>query len=97
MINTEKSTALLGTLSKALNNYSTQHLDPKLGDRGSYVGLSDVGKGMECLRSAVASKLYPRAQQAETDYESSMRLLRRQIILQRDHWQENGLGAALTA
>ena len=97
MINTEKSTALLGTVSKALNHYSTQCLDPKLGDRRSYVGLSDVGKGMECLRSAVASKLYPHAQQAGTDQESIMRLLRRQIILQRGHWQEDGLGAALTA
>lgn len=97
MINIEKATALLGTLSKALNHYSTQHLDPKLGDRSAYIGLSDVGKGMECLRSAVASKLYPHAQQAGTDHESIMRLLRRQIILQRGHWQEDGLGAALTA
>lgn len=93
---TEKSVALLGTMSKALNHYSTQCLDPKLGDRKSYVGLSDVGKGMECLRAAVASKLY-RAQHAGTDYESIMRLLRWQIVLQRGHWQEDGIGAALTA
>lgn len=93
----EKSTALLGILSKALNHYSTQCLDPKLGDRRSYVGLSDVGRGIECLRAAVASKLYPRAQQAGTDYESILRLLRQQIVLQRGHWQEDGIGAALTA
>ena len=97
MVNIEKAKALLGTLNSALNHYSTQCLDPKLGDRSSYVGLSAVGKGMECMRAAVASKLCLPTKRMGTDSLNLMSQLRRQITLQRGHWQEDGLGAALTA
>ena len=97
MVNIEKAKALLGTLNSALNHYSTQCLDPKLGDRSSYVGLSDVGKGMECMRAAVASKFCLPTKRMGTDSLNLMSQLRRQITLQRGHWQEDGLEAALTA
>ena len=72
----------------------------QLGDRSKYVGLSDIGKGAECLRSAVAGKvfgsLHPSADKVmdwyrDGDFEKVMETLRKQLILQRGHWFEVGI------
>lgn len=92
----QKETALLSTLSHALDCYSDQ-IDADLGDRTAYVGLSDVGRGMECLRTAVAAKFHPSSRPVNQDYDSLMRHFRRQLTMQRGHWQEYGIGSALRA
>ena len=72
----------------------------ELGDRSKYVGLSDIGKGAECMRAAVAGKVYgsrhPGADDVgnwyrDGEFEKIMEALRKQLILQRGHWFEVGI------
>lgn len=51
-----------------------------LGDRTSYVGMSDVGKYLECPRAAVASRIFPEPENLD-----------RLLPLQRGHWFEQGI------
>ena len=57
-----------------------------LGDRTSYVGMSDVGKYLECPRAAVASRIFPEPENLD-----------RLLPLQRGHWFEQGIGEGLSA
>jgi hypothetical protein len=78
----------------------------QLGDRSKYVGLSDIGKGAECLRGAVAGKVHgsrhPKADDVlnwyrDGEFEKIMEALRKQLILQRGHWFEAGIEQAFEA
>ena len=57
-----------------------------LGDRSSYVGMSDIGQHWECPRSALARKVLPTTNSLE-----------RLLTLQRGHWFESGVGQALAS
>ena len=57
-----------------------------LGDRSSYVGMSDIGQHWECPRAALARKVLPTADSLE-----------RLLTLQRGHWFEAGVGQALAS
>ena len=57
-----------------------------LGDRSSYIGMSDIGRYAECPRAAVANKLRPQPT-----------ALGRLLSLQRGHWFEDGVGQCLKA
>ena len=57
-----------------------------LGDRSSYVGMSDIGQHWECPRAAVARKVLPTTNSLE-----------RLLTLQRGHWFESGVGQALVS
>lgn len=96
-----RSTALLGLLAKGLQLHSQNSTRTQLGDRSSYVGMSDIGRAIECLRAAVAAKLRPSIRPEDSDTpvdDARMRkLLRRALILQRGHWQEAGIASALGA
>ncbi|MBI9088204.1 MAG: hypothetical protein JEZ12_03210 [Desulfobacterium sp.] len=98
----KKSDALLSLLTQGLLAYSEKETARQLGDRSLYIGMSDIGKGMECLRSAVASKIGV-GSKSMADTISALplteiaQILGRQIILQRGHWQETGIENALTA
>lgn len=86
-----QATGLLDTLGKSLAYHAATQTAAHLGDRSTYVGMSDIGRGLECLRAAVASKL-----ESERPLVSDVsQRLRRQLTLQRGHWQEDGIGAAL--
>ena len=97
-----KKEQFLKFLTAGLLKHSSEDTDQQLGDRSQYIGLSDIGKGMECLRSAVADKAGVKAQ---IDYEDVFRLpskeletvLGKQIVLQRGHWQEYGIQKAIEA
>lgn len=97
-----KSQGLIRLLTQGLLAHAEQKTADELGDRSRYIGMSDIGKGMECMRSAVAGKLgltaIPAAsavtELAPDDLTSA---LGRQIILQRGHWQEHGIEEALMA
>ena len=97
-----KSQGLLRLLTQGLLTHAQQKTANELGDRSQYIGMSDIGKGMECMRAAVASKLgmssVPAAS-AVTGLTSDelTSALGRQIVLQRGHWQEHGIELALAA
>ncbi len=72
----DKSSALLALISKGLQLHATKTVADTLGDRSQYIGMSDIGRALECPRSALACKAHP---DNNTD-------LQRQLILQRGHW-----------
>ena len=97
-----KAEGLLRLLTQGLLAHAEHKTTTELGDRSQYIGMSDIGKGMECLRAAVASKLGMSAIPAATAVDGFApddvaRVLARQIILQRGHWQEYGIEKALAA
>ena len=57
-----------------------------LGDRSSYIGMSDIGQHWECPRAALARKVMPTTNSLE-----------RLLTLQRGHWFESGVGQALAS
>ena len=99
---TIKAQGLLRLLTQGLLAHGEQKTANEFGDRSQYIGMSDIGNGMECMRAAVASKLGLSAIPAaaalgEFAHEDLGRVLGRQIILQRGHWQEYGIEKALMA
>jgi hypothetical protein len=72
-------------LAKGLQEHSRQQAAFSLGDRSRYVGMSDIGRGVDCLRSAVAGKLNHSAAPVSLD---------RSLRLQRGHWFEAGIAEA---
>ena len=57
-----------------------------LGDRSSYIGMSDIGQHWECPRAALARQVLPTTNSLE-----------RLLTLQRGHWFESGVGQALAS
>lgn len=95
-----KAQGLLRLLTQGLLAHAEQKTASELGDRSQYIGMSDIGKSMECMRAAVASKLglsaIPAASAvAELGPGDLASALGRQIVLQRGHWQEHGIEEAL--
>ena len=88
---TEPATALLSIIARGLQRHAATSTAMTLGDRSHYIGLSDIGRGLDCLRATVASKL-PSAHTPFTEPDLS-----RQLTLQRGHCFENLVGQALTA
>ncbi|UDQ99439.1 hypothetical protein AAEX28_04965 [Lentisphaerota bacterium WC36G] len=77
---------IIKNLESALVKHGAEHTASTLGDRTKYIGMSDIAKGAECLRSAVAGKL---------GVKGKNNCLNKQLILQRGHWFEGGLVEAL--
>ncbi len=100
--NNTKAQGLMRLLTQGLLVHGNQKTATELGDRSQYIGMSDIGKGLECMRAAVASKLGLSAIPAATAVgelapDDMAHVLGRQIILQRGHWQEYGIEKALAA
>lgn len=96
-----KKEGLLRFLATGILKYANETTMQELGDRSQYIGLSDIGKGMECLRSAVAEKagVIQPIQYKDVSALSSDQLrsvVEKQIVLQRGHWQEYGIQNAIT-
>ena len=101
-----KAMGLMAQVAKGLLNHGGSATVAQLGDRSLYVGLSDIGKGAECLRAAVAGKVYgsrhPGADDIgvwyrDQEYDKVMDALKKQLILQRGHWFEGGVEKAFEA
>ena len=95
-----KAQGLIRLLTQGLLAHAELATTKELGDRSRYIGMSDIGKGMECMRAAVASKLgissTPSADLLNgLAPERVDHIFGRQIILQRGHWQEHGIEKAL--
>jgi len=101
-----RSLALLAQVTRGLLRHGQDRIAQHLGDRSTYVGLSDVGRAITCLRAAVASKLGRNHAPTGDDIGRWMQdgaekqiadALGRQLILQRGHWLEGGVESALRA
>lgn len=84
---TDKAQNLLALISKGLHRHAEQSTAATLGDRSQYIGLSDIGRTLECPRAALAGKVLPRSHPD----------LSKLLTLQRGHWLEHGIGQALSA
>ena len=96
---------LLAQIARGLLRHGDQQTTRHLGDRSTYIGLSDVGRAVTCFRAAVASKLGAGRKLDDKighwlqagNHQSIRDTLARQMILQRGHWLEAGIEAALRA
>jgi len=86
MINTDRTEGLRALIRQGLEAVSTQNTAAHLGDRSTYVGMSDIGQHWECPRAALARKVMPTPNSLE-----------RLLTLQRGHWFESGVGQALAS
>ncbi len=95
--------ALLAQLAHGLVRHGEEQTRRSLGDRSAYVGMSDIGKAIECLRAAVASKVAPHppadpvSAYRQGDTVAVEGILRRELTLHRGHWFEAGIEAAFRA
>jgi len=100
-----RAIGLLAHVARGLLCHDQTRTAQTLGDRSTYVGLSDVGRAVTCLRAAVAAKLdgnpvHPDQINHWLQNGAALPildLLRRQMVLQRGHWLEAGLEAAFRA
>lgn len=81
-----RNQTLLETIRQGLYLASVQNTNATLGDRSSYVGLSEVSKYAECPRAAVMAKL-----------QQPMPNMAKLLATQRGHWFEGGIKSALEA
>ena len=95
-----KAMGLMAQVAKGLLKHGECKTVAELGDRSLYVGLSDIGKGAECMRAAVAGKAFgsqhPAADKVmkwyrDGEFGKVMVTLKKQLILQRGHWFEAGI------
>ncbi|ATD82523.1 hypothetical protein [Desulfovibrio sp. G11] len=83
---TDRTEGLRALIRQGLQAVSQQSTAAHLGDRSTYVGMSDIGQHWECPRAALARKVLPTPDSLE-----------RLLILQRGHWFESGVGQALAS
>ena len=83
-----KSNEILSLLAFGLEASAQAHTTSALGDRRSYLGMSDLARGLSCPRAVLAQKL---------DGEPAGQSLVKLLQLRRGHWLEYGVEEALTA
>ena len=86
MKQTDRTEGLRALIRQGLQAVSQQSTAAHLGDRSTYVGMSDIGQHWECPRAALARKVLPTTNSLE-----------RLLTLQRGHWFESGVGKALAS
>jgi len=86
MEHADRTEGLRALIRQGLQAVSQQNTATHLGDRSTYVGMSDIGQHWECPRAALARKVLPTTDNLE-----------RLLILQRGHWFESGVGQALAS
>ena len=79
---------VLSLLARGLEAAANEHTVSTLGDRRSYLGMSDLARGLSCPRGAIASKLAP---------DDTGMTLGNLLQLRRGHWLEYGIEEALSA
>ena len=86
MKQTDRTEGLRALIRQGLQAVSQQSTAAHLGDRSTYVGMSDIGQHWECPRAALARKVL-----------FTRNSLERLLTLQRGHWFESGVGQALAS
>ncbi|WP_028576713.1 hypothetical protein [Desulfomicrobium escambiense] len=85
----DRSHGLMALLAKGLIESSAQRTASSLGDRSRYIGMSDIGRALECPRAAVGRKLFGHGD--DLHQHDLAAVLARQLRLQRGHWFEAGI------
>jgi len=86
----DRSHGFMALLAKGLVDSSEQRTASSLGDRSRYIGMSDIGRALECPRAAVGRKLFGNGDDLAHQHDLPS-LLARQLRLQRGHWFESGI------
>ena len=86
----EKNQGLIALLARGLVETSAQRTASSLGGRSQYIGMSDIGRALECPRAAVGRKLFGNGDDLVHQHDLPS-LLARQLRLQRGHWFEAGI------
>jgi hypothetical protein len=79
---------ILSLIENSLRTASSVNTQATLGNRQTYLGMSDLAQGLSCPRHVVANKLAAENPTANLD---------RLLQLERGHWLEDGLGKAFKA
>ena len=86
-----RAQGLMALLAKGLVETSIQRTASSLGDRTRYIGMSDIGRALECPRAAVGNKLFGSSADLEVSQHDLASMLGMQLRLQRGHWFEAGV------
>lgn len=86
----DRSQGLMALLARGLVESSAQRTASSLGDRSRYIGMSGIGRALECPRAALGRKLFGNGDDL-THQQDLPSLLARQLRLQRGHWFEAGI------
>ena len=86
-----RAQGLMALLAKGLVETSAQRTASSLGDRSRYIGLSDIGRALECPRAAVGNKLFGNSAELQANPDCLSSMLSKQLRLQRGHWFEAGV------
>lgn len=89
-IHEERTQGLMALIARGLVETSAQRTASSLGDRSQYIGMSDIGRALECPRAAVGRKLFGNGEKLVHQHDLPS-LLARQLRLQRGHWFEAGI------
>jgi hypothetical protein len=81
----------MALLAKGLVESSAKRTLSSLGDRSQYIGMSDIGRALECPRAAVGNKLFGNGAGLEVSQHDLASMLGKQLRLQRGHWFEAGV------
>ncbi len=94
--NTSQDKKLLAIIASGLQKHAELQTKSQLGDRRSYIGMSDIALMSACQRLATLRKREPKALQ-EVNLQNYEQILKKQLTLQRGHWLEEGIANALYA
>jgi len=86
-----RAQGLMTLLAKGLLESSAQRTASSLGDRSQYIGMSDIGRALECPRAALGQKLVGTGHNQQLDQHAVQTLIGKQLRLQRGHWFEAGI------
>jgi len=81
----------MALLAQGLVETSAKRTASSLGDRSQYIGMSDIGRALECPRAAVGKKLFGNSADLELSQYDLASMLGTQLRLQRGHWFEAGV------
>lgn len=87
----ERAQGLMSLLARGLVETSAQRTASSLGDRSRYIGMSDIGRALECPRAAVGNKLFGNSTELQANPDGLSSMLSKQLRLQRGHWFEAGV------
>lgn len=86
-----RAQGLMTILARGLLESSAQRTASSLGDRSQYIGMSDIGRALECPRAAVGQKLFGNGHDQQLDQHAVQAQIGKQLRFQRGHWFEAGV------
>jgi len=90
-VQADRSQGLMTLLARGLLESSAQRTVSSLGDRSRYIGMSDIGRALECPRAAAGQKLFGNSHDQQLDQHAVQAQIGKQLRFQRGHWFEAGI------